>query len=90
MWRGAAQAPFPPPRAFSTAFNNSAGPIEPQPFRNDFFGSLKTELVHGQRYRTRDEAKRDLFANIEGYSNRLRLHYAPGDITPIQAELQVE
>ena len=53
-----------------------------------FFGSLKTELVHGQRYRTRDEAKRDRFAYIEGYYNRLRLHSALGYITPIQAELQ--
>jgi transposase InsO family protein len=53
-----------------------------------FFGSLKTELVHDQRYRTHEEAKRDLFAYIEGYYNRPRLHSALGYITPIQAELQ--
>ncbi len=51
-----------------------------------FFGSLKSELVHGQRYPTREAAKRDLFAYIEGYDNRQRLHSALGYITPEQAE----
>jgi putative transposase len=53
-----------------------------------FFGSLKSELVHGQRYPTREAAKRDLFAYIEGYYNRQRLHSALGYITPEQAELR--
>jgi hypothetical protein len=37
---------------------------------------------------TRDDAKRDLFAYIETYDNRQRLHSALGDLTPEQAELQ--
>jgi transposase InsO family protein len=53
-----------------------------------FFGTLKTELVNGRRYATREEAKRDLFAYIEGYYNRRRLHSALGYITPVQAELR--
>ena len=53
-----------------------------------FFGTLKTELVNGRRYATREEAKRDLFAYIEGYYNRRRLHSALGYITPEQAELR--
>jgi transposase InsO family protein len=53
-----------------------------------FFGSLKAELVHGARYATRDAARRDLFAYIEGYYNRQRLHSALGYITPDQAELR--
>lgn len=53
-----------------------------------FFGSLKAELVHGARYPTRDAARRDLFAYIEGYYNRQRLHSALGYITPDQAELR--
>lgn len=53
-----------------------------------FFGSLKSELVHHRRYATRDDAKRDLFAYIEGYYNRQRLHSAIGYITPEQAGLQ--
>uniref|UniRef100_UPI003F4A2076 IS3 family transposase n=2 Tax=unclassified Azospirillum TaxID=2630922 RepID=UPI003F4A2076 len=53
-----------------------------------FFGTAKSELVHHQRYPTRDAAKRDLFAYIEGYYNRQRLHSALGYITPEQAELR--
>ncbi len=53
-----------------------------------FFGSLKAELVHRQRYPTREAAKRDLFAYIEGYDNRQRLHSALGYITPEQAKLR--
>ena len=51
-----------------------------------FFHTLKVELVHQRRWVTRDEARRDLFAYIEGYYNRQRLHSALGYITPEQAE----
>jgi transposase InsO family protein len=53
-----------------------------------FFHTLKTELVHHAAYATREAAKRDLFAYIEGYYNRQRIHSALGYITPEQAELQ--
>jgi putative transposase len=39
-----------------------------------FFATLKTELVHHQRYATVREAKRDIFEYIEGFYNRERLH----------------
>jgi transposase InsO family protein len=51
-----------------------------------FFHTLKVELVHQRRWATRDEARRDLFAFIEGYYNRQRIHSALGYITPEQAE----
>jgi putative transposase len=51
-----------------------------------FFGTLKTELVHHREYPDRDAARRDLFAYIEGYYNRQRIHSAIGYITPEQAE----
>ena len=51
-----------------------------------FFGTLKTELVHQGEYPDRDTARRDLFAYIEGYYNRRRIHSAIGYITPQQAE----
>ena len=51
-----------------------------------FFGTLKTELVHQSEYLDRDAARRDLFAYIEGYYNRQRIHSAIGYITPDQAE----
>ena len=51
-----------------------------------FFGTLKTELVHQSEYPDRDTARRDLFADIEGYYNRQRRHSAIGYITPERAE----
>src|SRR5438094_3137082 len=54
-----------------------------------FFGALKTELVHQCEYPDRDTARRDLFAYIEGYYNRRRIHSGIGYITPQQAEAQV-
>jgi transposase InsO family protein len=39
-----------------------------------FFHTLKTELVHHRQYATREEAKRDIFAYIEGYYNRASEH----------------
>ena len=53
-----------------------------------FFHTLKTELVHHRQYNTRAEARRDLFAYIEGFYNRTRLHSAIGYISPIQMELK--
>ena len=51
-----------------------------------FFHTLKVELVHHRGWVTRDEARRDLFAYIEGYYNRQRIHSALGYLTPEQAE----
>ena len=51
-----------------------------------FFGTLKTELVHPREYPDRDTARRELFAYIERYYNRARIHSAIGYITPQQAE----
>jgi len=51
-----------------------------------FFHTLKVELVHQRRWATREEARRDLFAYMEGYYNRQRMHSALGYITPEQAE----
>ena len=51
-----------------------------------FFHTLKVELVHQRRWATRDEARRDPFAYIEGYYNRQRIRSAIGYITPEQAE----
>jgi putative transposase len=51
-----------------------------------FFGTLKTELVPQGDYPDRQAARRDLFAYIEGYYNRQRIHSAIGYITPEQAD----
>jgi len=51
-----------------------------------FFHTLKTELVHHRKYATRAEAQRDIFAYIEGFYNRTRLHSSIGYISPIDME----
>jgi len=53
-----------------------------------FFHTLKTELVHHRHYTTREEARRDIFAYIEGFYNRTRRHSAIGYISPIEMELK--
>ena len=53
-----------------------------------FFHTLKTELVHHQHYATREEARRDIFAYIEGFYNPTRRHSAIGYISPIEMELK--
>ena len=51
-----------------------------------FFHTLKVELVHQRQWATREDARRDLFAYIEGYYNRRRIHSALGYSTPEHAE----
>ena len=47
-----------------------------------FFGLLKRERVNRVRYRTRDEARADLFDYIEVFYNRKRRHGYLGNISP--------
>jgi transposase InsO family protein len=51
-----------------------------------FFHTLKTERVHHRRYATRAEARRDLFAYVEGFYNSRRLHSALGYLSPAEME----
>ena len=53
-----------------------------------FVGSMKTDLVHRTRFRTREEARRAIFEYIEVWYNRRRRHSAIGYITPEQARAQ--
>ncbi|HYJ31018.1 MAG TPA: IS3 family transposase [Allosphingosinicella sp.] len=54
-----------------------------------FFHTLKVELAHQRKWATREDARRDLFAYIEGYYNRRRIHSALGYRTPEQADRQM-
>lgn len=51
-----------------------------------FFGTLKTELVHGERYRSRLEARLSIFEYVEVFYNRQRRHSALGFRSPEQYE----
>lgn len=54
--------------------------------KESFFHSLKTELVHRVRYRTREEARASVFEWIEAFYNRQRLHSALGYQPPVEFE----
>jgi len=51
-----------------------------------FFGVLKRERVNRIRYRTRDEARADLFEYIEVFYNRKRRHGYIGNVSPADFE----
>ena len=53
-----------------------------------FFATLKKERVHHRRYRTREQARTDIFRYIEGWYNRKRLHSALGYMSPCDYEIQ--
>ena len=51
-----------------------------------FWHTLKTERVYCTEYATKDEARRELFAFIEGFYNSHRLRSTLGYISPAEAE----
>jgi putative transposase len=51
-----------------------------------FFSTLKVERVHRHRYRTRDEARANLFDYIERFYNPRRRHSTLGGISPAAFE----
>ncbi len=51
-----------------------------------FFATLKRERVKRRKYRTRDEARADIFDYIERFYNRERRHGYVGNISPVQYE----
>ena len=53
-----------------------------------FFSSLKTERTARKIYRTRDEAKADVFDYIECFYNPKRRHLTIGYLSPVEFEMQ--
>ena len=51
-----------------------------------FFKTLKRELINDRRYKTRDEARQEVFKYIELYYNRQRLHSKNGYMAPCDLE----
>ena len=51
-----------------------------------FFASLKRERVKRRKYRTRDQARTDVFDYIERFYNRQRRHSYVGNISPVEFE----
>lgn len=55
-----------------------------------FFHTLKVELIHRYKFRTREEAKRKIFAYVEMYYNRRRAHSTLGNLSPYEYEKQMK
>ena len=51
-----------------------------------FWATLKTELVHHERYATREQARASIFEYMEVFYNRKRLHSSLGYVSPEQFE----
>ena len=54
-----------------------------------FFSSLKTERIGKKLYRSRDEARADVFDYIERFYNPIRRHSTIGYLSPVEFERQV-
>ncbi len=50
------------------------------------FGQIKRELVHHERYATRDEARASIFEYVEVFYNRVRRHSTLGYVSPAEYE----
>jgi putative transposase len=55
-----------------------------------FFSSLKTERTACRTYRTRDQARADVFDYIERFYNPKRRHSTLGYLTPTEFEMQAQ
>lgn len=73
------------PSAVTRSMSRSGNVYDNAPMES-FFASLKTELVHGRRFRTRQEARSAIFDYIETFYNRQRLHSSLGYLSPVQFE----
>ncbi len=65
---------------------SSTGNCYDNAITESFFATLKTELIHDERYRTRNEAKRSIFEYIEIFYNRSRIHSSIGGLSPVKFE----
>jgi len=52
----------------------------------NFWSTLKVELVYRNAWRTRDEAENALFAYIDGWYNSRRIQKALGYLSPVEYE----
>ncbi len=51
-----------------------------------FFSSLKTERIAGKIYRTRNQARADVFDYLERFNNPHRRHSTIGYLSPMEFE----
>jgi transposase InsO family protein len=51
-----------------------------------FFSALKLEMVAGERFNSRQQARDSIFEYIEVFYNRSRIHSATGYLSPAEYE----
>lgn len=51
-----------------------------------FFHTLKTEMVHHVKFKTKEEAKQTIFEYIEAFYNRVRMHSTNDYLSPVEFE----
>ena len=81
-------------RAFPAADGRARRDVQPKPLRHvwdnaameSLFSSLKVERVAGKIYRTKDQARADVFDYIERLYNPRRRHSTIGYISPMEFE----
>jgi putative transposase len=69
-----------------TCSMSRAGEVWDNSAMESFFSSLKTERTARKVYRTREQARADVFDYIERFYNPTRRHSTLGYVTPIQFE----
>ena len=73
-----------------TCSMSRAGNVWDNAAMESFFSSLKTERTASKTYRTRDQAKADVFDYIERFYNPTRRHSTLGYLSPMEFERQAE
>jgi putative transposase len=71
-----------------TCSMSRAGNVWDNAAMESFFSSLKTERTARKTYRTRDQAKADVFDYIERFYNPTRRHSTLGYISPMEFEMK--
>jgi putative transposase len=52
-----------------------------------FFASMKKELIHSERFVTREQVRASRFESIEGFFNCVRRHSSLGYKSPAEYEI---
>jgi putative transposase len=71
-----------------TCSMSRAGHVWDNAVAESFFSTLKRERIHRRHYRTRDEARADIFQFIERFYNRMRRHSKLNYRSPLDFERQ--
>jgi len=52
--------------------------------------TIKVECIHRRTFKTRDDARMDIFDYIEVFYNKMRIHSALGNLSPTEYEAKMQ